>query len=360
MRPASSVLLGTTLSALLALSPSMASATDVLGFRIGTACDGMGEACGRRIFAEGPIDEGAPKRFASFFALNAHLLPHQKQVSLHSPGGNVLAAIQLGTLIRQLGLDTELVEGQICASACALVFMGGIQRSFWNDSRLGVHQFYSGGIINEGGAQELSTAISTYATTMGIDRRVIDIASFVPPQSMHWLTPNELKQLRVDNSDAFLSDWTIDTDLVGNLFASSVLRLPGDRVTATYSLLLHEGRPHLQVSVDALPSEHQRFRQAFSGPNMPLSLTFDSPHLDPIDLEPLVWARRPNGVTGLAPLPDAVVDSASKSTVIQVYFPELVGRAVSDMDVSVRFDSQRFASVARPFFLLSTAAANHP
>lgn len=340
------------------LAPSTASATEFIQFRIGTACDGMGESCGRRIFAEGTIDEKAAARFASFFALNAHLLPHKKQVSLHSPGGNVVGAIQLGTLIRRLGLDTELVEGQVCASACALVFMGGIQRSFWNDSRLGVHQFYSGGVIDEGTAQQLSTAISTYAATMGIDRRVIDIASVVPPQSMHWLTPIELKQLRVDNSDPFLSDWDIDTTLDGNLFASSVLRLPGDRVTATYTVLIVDGEPHLAITIDALPSEHERFRQAFSSPEMEVALIFDTPDTGQIDLDPLVWNRRSNGVTASVRLPRSVLDTAVKSSVVQIYFPSLVGRAVSDMDVAVRFDAHRFANVARPFFRLSERAPN--
>jgi hypothetical protein len=329
---------------------SSVSASEVLRFRIGTACDGVADACGPRIFAEGPIDENAATRFASFFALNSSSLPHKKQISLHSPGGNVLAAIQLGTLIRRLGLDTELVDGQTCASACSLVFMGGVERSFWTGSRLGVHQFSSGGLIDEGGAQQLSTAISTYAANLGIDRRVMDIASLVPPRSMYWLTATELKQLRVDNSDAALSDWTLGVDDYGDVIASAVLRLPGDRVTAVYSVRLVEGQPHLQVTVQALPSERQRFAQAFSAHQMEVAVSIDNPKAAPIHLDPLVWFRGEDRVTSSVPLPTSIVDAASNASTVQIYFPELVGRAVSDMDVAVRFDAASFVNFTRPVF----------
>ena len=49
-------------------------------------------------------------------------------VILDSPGGNVLAGIQIGEAIRRNGYSTLVPRGLQCASACALAWLGGRTR----------------------------------------------------------------------------------------------------------------------------------------------------------------------------------------------------------------------------------------
>src|SRR5208283_4952014 len=49
----------------------------------------------------------------------------QKQtgVLLSSPGGNVLAALAIGEMIHKKGYATIVPDGQVCASACGLIWL---------------------------------------------------------------------------------------------------------------------------------------------------------------------------------------------------------------------------------------------
>src|SRR3979411_1176664 len=63
-----------------------------------------------------------------------------KSVVLHSPGGSVSDAIEMGRLIRQKQFATEVESGRYCASSCPLVFAGGLERRAGERAAIGVHQ----------------------------------------------------------------------------------------------------------------------------------------------------------------------------------------------------------------------------
>jgi hypothetical protein len=58
-------------------------------------------------------------------------------VVLASPGGNLLAGIQIGEMIRLRGWSTYVPSA--CASACALAWLGGTQRFMTPIARIGFH-----------------------------------------------------------------------------------------------------------------------------------------------------------------------------------------------------------------------------
>jgi hypothetical protein len=60
-------------------------------------------------------------------------------ITFESQGGNIVAAIKLGRIIRLLQLDTVQLKRLYCASACALAFLGGVQRVAESGS-IGFHQ----------------------------------------------------------------------------------------------------------------------------------------------------------------------------------------------------------------------------
>ena len=60
-------------------------------------------------------------------------------ILLNSIGGNVLGALRFARYVRQNKINTWIAENQTCASACALVFLAGIQR--FSEGKLVVHQY---------------------------------------------------------------------------------------------------------------------------------------------------------------------------------------------------------------------------
>ena len=58
---------------------------------------------------------------------------------LHSPGGNNYSGMEMALLIRGHGVKTVVPSTGACASACMLMFAGGIERFAWYGARLGVH-----------------------------------------------------------------------------------------------------------------------------------------------------------------------------------------------------------------------------
>src|SRR4051794_39838734 len=63
-------------------------------------------------------------------------------VFLEGPGGDVLAATEIGTRIRLRGFQTVVSPDERCASACALVWLGGRNRSMAPTARVGFHAVY--------------------------------------------------------------------------------------------------------------------------------------------------------------------------------------------------------------------------
>ena len=62
-----------------------------------------------------------------------------KLILLNSIGCNVSGAVRFARYVRQNDMNTWIAKNQTCASACALVFLAGIQR--FSEGRLVVHQY---------------------------------------------------------------------------------------------------------------------------------------------------------------------------------------------------------------------------
>jgi hypothetical protein len=62
-----------------------------------------------------------------------------RPIGFDSPGGNIDAGMRLGRTIRSLGLSTMQIRATLCASACSLAFLGGVQR-LAEPGSIGVHK----------------------------------------------------------------------------------------------------------------------------------------------------------------------------------------------------------------------------
>ncbi len=188
-----------------------------------------GNAVSWPYLAVGVITEATPTAFAEFAKKNRPDIP----IEFTSPGGNLLAALKLGEMIRNAGFDTSL--GEFCASACAYAIMGGVKRYIArtelntesdydnrfigaSGTKLGIHQFYRSEALSEpqkkafsaidkSTDQMLMGILLEYTLRMGIDTHLVSVASSIPPwQDIRWLTQEEMIGWNVDNTHRRYTD----------------------------------------------------------------------------------------------------------------------------------------------------------
>lgn len=65
-----------------------------------------------------------------------------KPVYLNSAGGTLEDGYAIGRVFRKYGASTRVTENQVCASSCALAFLGGVNRSIFFNGKLIFHAPY--------------------------------------------------------------------------------------------------------------------------------------------------------------------------------------------------------------------------
>lgn len=174
--------------------------------------------------AQGEITPETPQAFRDYIEANGE--PYI--VTFHSPGGSLVAGIELGELIRKTGATTSIGEttqmvgkdvnqyeetrpGK-CASACVFAFMGGIERWVGDDDLVGVHQFYATD-DNETPSevvQALAGLTLFHTINMGVDPRVIVAASQTASNEIYWFTEEELSLFGLDTSASYTQPWRLE------------------------------------------------------------------------------------------------------------------------------------------------------
>jgi len=116
------------------------------------------------------LDRGDEEIFARFLASPSGAAA--RIVYLDSRGGNTEAAIAIGRMIRQHGLDTAYHVGHgRCVSACTTIFLGGVHRYYVGGNRVadGVATHVGLGFHpSANGSQEGEGRIAAYYSDMGV------------------------------------------------------------------------------------------------------------------------------------------------------------------------------------------------
>jgi hypothetical protein len=89
---------------------------------------------------EGEIDLDDAQKLEKLYASKKSLegkLGVRSVVRLNSPGGEIEGGMQLGEVIRKLGLATEVPASAGCYSACTFAFLGGVDRQV--EGKFGIH-----------------------------------------------------------------------------------------------------------------------------------------------------------------------------------------------------------------------------
>lgn len=181
------------------------------------------------VLIEGKIEIGLTDRFLRYIEENQ---VEGSQLFLNSPGGNLGEALRLGRAIRELGWTTHVggsvgfernEDGHlgmiiwpdfpsqgVCESACAYVFMGGVNRHLSPDAKLGLHRFRAPGqSISGDAAQAISGQLISFMAEMGIDARVFVLASNETSTSMYHVSRAEAEEYDLVTPSGF-SDFFLE------------------------------------------------------------------------------------------------------------------------------------------------------
>ena len=171
------------------------------------------------VFLEGVIDPQAHVRVQH--ELNK-LGSADADVYLNSPGGNLLAGIELGKVLRKAGTSTHIgkkvgglkdIQPGSCMSSCSLAFLGGVYRFMPKDSVYGVHRVFSTSESSTNDldvGQILSAAISNYIREMGVEPELFDRMVRAGKDEIYLLTPTETVSLLVVNNGRQRAEWSIE------------------------------------------------------------------------------------------------------------------------------------------------------
>lgn len=185
------------------------------------------------IEASGRITSDTPQKFIEYLAKNNWKCYF---VALNSGGGDLIAGIKLGRLFRKYGCTTwigestptqptpneDFLKSGRCYSACAYAFLGGVERSIGKDDEYGVHQHYLEGAwsqplektataIDLTVSQFLTGALIEFVFEMGVDPKLVALASGVPPnRAMLLLSRQQQIDLKVVTDTPLpLESWSL-------------------------------------------------------------------------------------------------------------------------------------------------------
>jgi hypothetical protein len=201
-----------------------------------TSCRGP---CAGVIQAEGRITANTPRQFVEFTrAQIASGVRLRNIVLIHSPGGAVQGALELGTIFRRIGATVVVarshensgflgflfpqrdgrsgeviasgsITNAVCNSACVYAVMGGKNRVIPQQSIVGVHRMQAvvpvgfdpsqGGLVTQrlSGTPHQVAVLKRYARDMGADARLIALAESIPHETIRRLTPEEVRKFRL-------------------------------------------------------------------------------------------------------------------------------------------------------------------
>lgn len=165
----------------LVLTASINGSAEAAEFYNQTFSDGT-----EAIIVSGEIVSGDEERFR-----NLSIKYPKAMVALQSSGGAIKPALEIGRQIRLRGYDTIVLDGESCASACALIWIAGSRRIIWGTGRVGFHASY---IDDQGQKVESGVAnaiVGYYLSQLNLSEKAVIFATLAPPDKVSWLTTSD-------------------------------------------------------------------------------------------------------------------------------------------------------------------------
>ena len=135
-------------------------------------------------------------------------------ISLHSSGGNVEVAMQIGRLLRSRNARAVLLPDGYCYSACVLVLMGAVDRIV--AGRIGVHRphftdFGYSRTVDDVGTlyKRMRSVVEAYADEMNVNRLLVDLMFSIEPAEMRVLSMAEVTYYGLDRTDPAYAEFRV-------------------------------------------------------------------------------------------------------------------------------------------------------
>jgi hypothetical protein len=179
--------------------------------------------CSKVIAAEGEITDRTPQDFLDFIHGNSLGSNSDAIIFINSPGGKVVAAMELGKIFRRTGIAAAVARAEIrsdnrpiriaggsCFSACVYALMGAKTRVIPRQSRVGLHRMfaYESGLdfaestgsrrrrLDDG---KVAGALKRYSGMMGISPDLVHAAEHGSPDTLRILSPTEISKWRLSS-----------------------------------------------------------------------------------------------------------------------------------------------------------------
>ena len=113
----------------------------------------------------------------------------------NADGGNLMEGIRIGEFIRQKGFSTVVLEGDRCVSACALAWLGGVERFMTVGSKIGFHAAYDASTGQQTGIG--NALIGAYLNKLGLPYQAVAYMTKATPDSKMWLTSSDADKYQI-------------------------------------------------------------------------------------------------------------------------------------------------------------------
>jgi hypothetical protein len=171
----------------------------------------FGGGCGFAIVADGEITDATPEEFLGFLRANFAARRGGVLVFIDSPGGKIVAGMELGKIFRRIGVTAVVarvaqseeggasgIAGGVCFSSCVYALMGAKKRIAPHQSKIGIHRMFA----YQGHAQKfddgaMAAVLRRYSATMGVSAQVVLAAEQERPDAVRILTPAEIARWRL-------------------------------------------------------------------------------------------------------------------------------------------------------------------
>ena len=180
---------------------------------------GCGNRCPNVVVADGVIEPDTPQTFVDFAREAARSQNLKSVMLINSPGGNVVASMEFGARLRQLGMAAIVASygydgvhagptaGE-CVSACVYALMGAVKRIAPEQSHVALHRMsvsYSempsrgrvGSVSRRLADGRLVDIVAKYARQMGVNPEVVRQAERGDPDHVQLLSAGEMSRWRL-------------------------------------------------------------------------------------------------------------------------------------------------------------------
>jgi hypothetical protein len=113
-------------------------------------------------------------------------------VAFSSDGGSLVAGLRIGEAIRRKRFSTIVPDGRSCASACALAWLGGVERFIGTNGRIRFHVASDSASDRESGITNI--VVGTYLAKVGLPYEAVTYITQFAPNEMMWLNMSDVAE----------------------------------------------------------------------------------------------------------------------------------------------------------------------